>query len=181
MNEDNDKLMQAAGSLTTEIAPERDLWGGIERDIRRPRQAPWAGVFAQAATVLLLVGASSVVTYFVVRQEPGMIEVAPPALEAEFVSLAGPAELGERYGQARGDLLASLNRELARLSPETREDVERNLAVIRQAITDINAALEQEPDNQLLQELLVAAYREEFVIMQRIGTVTSRVMARQDI
>ena len=78
-------------------------------------------------------------------------------------------------------MTARLNRELERLSPETRADVERNLAVIRQAITDINQALQQEPDNELLQELLAKAYREEVAIMQRVGNLAQQVMLRKDI
>ena len=75
----------------------------------------------------------------------------------------------------------SLDEKLKNLSPEARADVERNLAVIRQAIVDINEALNEEPDNKLLRELLADAYRDELVIMQRVDNLTRRVMARQDI
>jgi hypothetical protein len=53
--------------------------------------------------------------------------------------------------------------------------------VIRHAITDINQALDEEPDNQLLQELLASAYRDELAVMQRVGSLTQQVMSRQDI
>ena len=77
--------------------------------------------------------------------------------------------------------MTSLDEKLKSLSPEARADVERNLAVIRQAIVDINEALNEEPDNKLLRDLLADAYRDELVIMQRVDNLTQRVMARQDI
>jgi hypothetical protein len=67
------------------------------------------------------------------------------------------------------------------LSPEAREDVQRNLAVIRLAIDEIAAALEKEPDNVFLQALLVEAYSNEMALMNRIGNMAQRVMARRDI
>jgi hypothetical protein len=182
MNEDDDdKLMAAASGLATEIDPARDLWPGIEEAIRRPRRRPWTPMLAQAAMALLLVGASSMVTYFVIREEPQVIEVRQPALSARPVSLAGPGTLGAEYGRARHAAVSQLESELERLSPETRADVERNLAVIRYAIADISAALQEEPDSQLLRQLLVDAYREEIMVMQKVGRLTSHVMSRQDI
>ena len=62
MNENqgfDDKLMEAARALETEIAPERDLWPDIENAIAKPSRGRWNKVFAQAAAVVLLVGASS--------------------------------------------------------------------------------------------------------------------------
>jgi hypothetical protein len=74
-----------------------------------------------------------------------------------------------------------MDMEMAKLSPEARANVEENLAVIRGAIVEINAALEQEPGNVLLQELLMKTYREELAVMQRVGGLTQDVMLRNDI
>ena len=52
MNESfDDKLMQAAKALETEVAPERDLWPEIESSIARPSRSRWNTIFAQAAAV----------------------------------------------------------------------------------------------------------------------------------
>jgi hypothetical protein len=168
-NTDDDRLTTAASRLATEISPQRDLWPGIEEAIARPKRSRWTPMFAQAAAVVLLVGASSMVTYFVVKEDQRVVEVA------------GRASLGAEYQQAHGSVASQLDVELQRLSPEARADVERNLAVIRHAITDINQALDEEPDNQLLQELLASAYRDELAVMQRVGSLTQQVMSRQDI
>ena len=180
-DEHDDKLMRAASNLATEITPERDLWPGIEDAIRRPQRSRWTPLLAQAAAVVLLVGASSLITYTLVKQEPQIIEVGPSGLNVDTAAFSNSSFLGEEYRMARGSVSAQLHRELDRLSPDAREDIERNLAVIRQAIADINQALAKEPDNELLQELLAKAYREEVAIMQRVGTLTQQVVPRKDI
>jgi hypothetical protein len=180
-DKDDDKLMAAAGKLATEISPERDLWPGIEAAIHSPKRSSWTPMFAQAAAVLLLVGASSMVTYFVVKEDQRVIEIVRPTLTTDTVAFADRQLLGREYEQAHGQIQSQLDQELERLSPETRADVERNLAVIRQAIGDINEALEKEPDNTLLQELLANAYRDELSIMQRVGNLTQQIMSRKDI
>ena len=68
---------------------------------------------------------------------------------------------GRTYQDARRSLEAKVDQELSRLTPEEREAVQKNIEVIRSAIRDINRALAEEPDNALLQKLLLSAYREE--------------------
>ena len=89
--------------------------------------------------------------------------------------------LGPGYQDAHADLASKLDEELAKLSPEERDDVERTLAVIREAINDINVALAADPDNAYLQELLQKTYREELTVMRRVGGLTRNVMLRNDI
>ena len=186
MNEQDDKMTIAASQLATEITPSRDLWPGIEEAIkapRAPRQTTW---YAQAAAVFLLVGASSMVTYSVLKYDSAntpqaVVQVVPTNLTFERAAFGADHTLESVYGRAAGDVESNLDRELANLSPEAREDVVRNLAVIQQAITDISQALEEEPNNGFLQELLVDAYRNELALMNRVGGMTQRVMARQDI
>jgi len=186
MNEQDDKMTMAASQLATEITPSRDLWPGIEGAIKapqQPRQTPW---FAQAAAVFLLVGASSMVTYSVLKYDEAntpqpAVQIIPTNLTFERAAFGGEHTLESVYGRAAGDVESSLDRELENLSPEAREDVKRNLAVMRQAITDIRQALEEEPNNGFLQELLVEAYRNELALMNRVGGMTQRVMARKDI
>lgn len=179
--EREDKLLRSASELATKISPKRDLWPGIEKAINQPKRSRWTPFLAQAAAVVLLVGASSMVTYTLVKQEPQVIEVTRPDLAADRAAFSSRAFLGEEYRLTHGSVSARLNRELARLSPEDRADIERNLAVIRLAIADINQALSKEPDNELLQELLAKAYREEVAIMQRVGTLAQQVVPRKDI
>ena len=184
-NEHPDKLSTDAARLTTEISPQRDLWPGIEASITAttsPVGRRWTPYLAQAAAVVLLIGASSAVTYMLTKTAPGVSPVATNgSLMLESASWGGEYELSSDYKIARNDLQSQLGVELARLSPEARAEVEQNLKVIRDAIGEINAALEQEPDNVLLQELLLNTYREELAVMQKVGGLTQNVMSRNDI
>ena len=63
----------------------------------------------------------------------------------------------------------------------TKANSQAELELIRGAIDDINAALQQDPDNTLLQELLMKTYHEELNVMRKVGGVTQSVMSRRDI
>jgi hypothetical protein len=175
----DDKLDKAARQLATEIAPERDLWPGIEQAIRTPqRRTPW---YAQAAAVLLLVGASSGITYLAVNDSAAPTVSVAPELVFERAAFGGDYHLGPGFQAARNNLRAQLDAEFGRLSPEAQQDVQANLDVIHNAIIEINTALEQQPDNVLLQQQLLRAYREELALLRRVGGLTRNVMTRNDI
>ena len=142
-------------------------------------------MLAQAAAVILLVGGSSLLTYLAVKDDAS--KVSPVAatniqtLDAVSASFGGQYSLGPDFQDARRDLEGRLEQELERLSPEARDDVQASLETIRTAIAAINEALVEEPDNALLQELLMRSYREELAVMRRINGITNAVMYREDI
>jgi len=193
MNETDDKnfddeLMAAATDLNTEVSPGRDLWPGIEQAISqpaKPARTVWNSVWAQAAAVLLLVGGSSGVTYLAITKDANVLSpiAAGPALVFESVSgsFGSMYNLGPDYQDARRSLAAKLDQELDRLTPEERDNVQKNIDIIRAAIDDINLALAEEPDNALLQKLLISTYREELDLMIRVDGITSAAMRRGDI
>lgn len=186
MNENqnfDDNLMKAARALETEVAPEHDLWPAIENAISRPSRTSWNTVFAQAAAVLLLVGASSSLTYLAMNEKTPIATFATDntGLNFERVSFGGHYTLGPGYQDARSSLRAQLDEELERLSPEARAEVVKNISAIRAAIDEINRALVDEPDNILLQELLLSTYREELSVMMKVDRVANAVMLRSDI
>lgn len=193
MNEENDRnfddeLMAAAAKLSTEVTPDRDLWPGIQQAISKPaKPSPtvWNSIWAQAAAVLLLIGGSSAVTYLAVTEDADPVSPVAdgPALVFEPVSarFGSRYHLGPDYQDARRSLAAMIGDELTRLTPEERAEVEKNIEVIRKAIDDINEALAAEPDNELLQKLLLNTYREELDLMMRVDSITSAAMRRGDI
>lgn len=192
MTDDNmtghdDELTAAAAKMPQAVAPQRDLWPGIEAAISAPaapRGSKWHRLFAQAAAVLLLIGASSGVTWFVATDSDPYVTV-PDARNLVFQPVSGSFgsqyHLGPDFDSARNDLAASLEQQLAALPPETREEVEKNMATIRKAIADINLALDEEPNNALLQQLLLSAYRKELSLMIKVDGMASAVMRRTDI
>ncbi len=184
----DDDLMAVAAELATEVRPKRDLWPGIEQAISqpaKPARTVWNSVWAQAAAVLLLVGGSSGVTYLAMTDgaETAPVVANLPALVFEPVagSFGSMYHLGPDYQDARRFLAAKVDAELSRLTPEERADVQKNIAVIRTAIEDINKALAEEPDNALLRKLLLSTYREELDLMIRVDGITSAAMRRGDI
>jgi hypothetical protein len=135
--------------------------------------------------VLLLAGGSSGVTWLAMKQDLPPISAEPSAEALQFQSVAGnfgsQYHLGPDFLDARNDLAARLDDELERLSPETRAEVRQNLDTIRAAIVEINAALAKEPNNALLQGLLMNAYRDELAVMSRVDGMANAVMRRTDI
>lgn len=182
MNENfDDKLDRAAQGLRREIAPERDLWPGIEEAIAAPRRSRWTPMLAQAAAVVLLVGASSAITWMVVNDEDAPVVNVAPELMFEQASFGGDRSLGPDFLAARGALRAELDLEMARLSPEIRDDVQANIELVQDAIYEINLALEEDPDNALLQQKLLSAYRDEINLLRNVSSITRNVMTRNDI
>lgn len=185
----DDELMARAAQLSAPVTPERDLWPEIEQVISAPLQpgrSVWNRVWAQAAAVILLVGGSSGLTYITMS---GSEDVTSPitAEAPAFVFEQASANFGSRYTlgpdfqDARRGLAAGLDDRLGNLSPEAREEVLQNLKTIRNAIDDINNALTEEPDNVLLQELLIETYRDELSMMIQVDGITSAAMRRGDI
>ena len=116
MTEQDDKMSIEARKLATEIAPECDLWPGIEAAIKEqqvapsaPRQTPW---YAQAAAVFLLVGASSMLTYSVMKysgsntpDEPEtVVQVVPTNMTFERAAFGGDHTLDSVYDRAAGNV-----------------------------------------------------------------------------
>ena len=177
----DDKLLQAAARLDREVSPQRDLWPGIARAIETPQRAGWTPMLAQAAAVVLLIGASSAITYVAVKEPQPRVAQIAPALVFEQASFGTGYELGDEFVKARNALVTELDVELERLAPTSQAEVAANIVLIQDAIYEINAALEQEPNNTLLQQQLLSAYREELSLLQRVGGLTRDIMMRNDI
>ena len=185
----DDELMAKARRLATDVQPERDLWpdiaAALDESAPRPGIFGFSNVLAQAAAVLLLVGGSSGLTYLAVSGDRAGNSPVATTQGLEFETVA--ASFGSRYSlgpdfvDARRDLEARLSSELERLSPEAREDVLRSLEEIRGAIREINTALAAEPDNALLQDLLLSSYRKELQLMRSVNGLAGSSMYREDI
>lgn len=178
----DDKLMKVAGQLSTEISPERDLWPDIVTAIEKPAPRRWTPMLAQAAAVVLLIGASSTITVMVTSKDSASgPAIASPDLIFEQASFGNRYTLGPGFQDARDSLLAELEFELQRLPPAAQEDIGINLKLIRDAIFDMNNALEEDPENLLLQERVLRTYRGELSLLRRVSGLTRNVMMRNDI
>lgn len=194
MNRNDDKqfdeeVMAMAAKLSTPVAPERDLWPGIEQVITAPvvrERTVWNTVWAQAAAVILLVGGSSGLTYMAMSgtDDPTVPNVAatmPLVFEPVSGSFGSQYFLGPDYQDARRVVSTNLSDRLNDLEPEARAEVLANIETIRQAIEEINRALAEEPDNVLLQEMLIDTYRDELSVMKKVDSISNNAMYRRDI
>lgn len=185
---DDDELERMARGLATDVQPQRDLWPGIAEAIREADARPlvgWPRLVAQAAAVLLLVGGSSMITWLTMQDAAGPAGQVAATDTLTFRPVSGSFgsdySLGPDFTDARNSLVAKLDEELERLPPATRAEVEKNIATIRAAIAEINIALAREPENVLLQQLLLRTYNEELSVMRKVDLLTTSVMRREDI
>ena len=183
----DEQLMAKARQLSADVEPARDLWPEIKASIEPPAStgAPlWQRYLAQAAAVVLLIGGSSGLTYLAVTDDdPGVTEAAPQIamdLTARTASFGDRYTLGPGFQDARRGLQDQLDLELSRLSPAARDEITTNMQTIRTAIAEINVALADEPDNVLLQQLLLSSYREELALMRTVSDINNAVMLRED-
>ena len=171
---EQDPVLAKAAELPKEIAPARDLWPGIAARLgESPRSAKHFRWPMALAAGLLVAAVSALLTWGLVREPAAPVQVADtrpvdPAIVAVNYgtnSVLSPAELA-----APDELLVQFRRRIDGLSPQTRDTVLRNLAVIQQAANEIGAALAQDPASGLLNELLLDTYKRELQLYSKVVT-----------
>lgn len=192
-NKRRDPLDQALASLPEDVASERDLWPQIRAEIEKtPIVAPARRVqdnwFRLAAAVLLVL-ATSFVTYYVTRQsmQPQVAQTAPEALPTPQV-ISQPAgfsfgheQLGAGYVNARADLNKRFQERIASLPAADRAKVERSLADLRRAADEISATLAKNPSDPLLQDLLMSTYQSELQLLANVSELPTAGSMRTDL
>lgn len=170
------RLDEALGRLPRGVDPAQDLWPAIEarlqaRDDRRGRRWAW-----QLAAGLLLVVGSSLLTANLVRRDEG--RVARSTIAPAAATDIRPAAFGAAYAPdpgyvaARQQLADMLASRVDRLPASARQKLEANLAEIRRATAEINAALALQPGDPLLEELLLNAYQDELAVLASVSDLT---------
>jgi hypothetical protein len=165
-------LDEKLARLAPDVAPPRDLWPGIAREIvRRPRASPVLA-FAAAAGVICFAG---VLAWVVLHGRPTGVA---PRQESSYVaaSLEEPREAG--YLATRAALEETFHERLALLDPKTRAQIESNLATIRAAREDIRKALSTDPESPVLEQLLESAWHDEFDLYDDVVRTTQPTLAR---
>jgi len=200
-NKPNDPLSEMLASLPKDVQPERDLWQGIRAEIgKTPIVTDSAPVvhFAstrwfQIAAGVLLVLATSFTTFVITRQsmekdavqmartqEQATVPTAAAPLNAMPVSF-GPEVLGADYLKARSELDKRFEERIKTLAPSTRAKLQRNLADLRHAASEISATLAENPSDPLLQDLLMSTYQRELQLLADVSDVPVSHPVRTDL
>jgi hypothetical protein len=187
-----DPLDEALASLPQDVAPPRELWPQIRAEIEKtPIAAPASRVQAnwfRLAAAVLLVLATSFVTYYVTRQSmQQQIATAPEALPTPQV-ISQPASfnfgserLGSGYVNARAELEKRFEEHIAALPAADRAKIERNLADLRRAADEISATLAKNPSDPLLQDLLMSTYQSELQLLANVSELPTAGSMRTDL
>lgn len=156
-----DALWERTKSLPRHMMPARDLWGGIEVRLAGARlervveKRSWLArrwAIGMAAAAVVAMGVLGLLGGF--SREVIAPEVEPPAtVDAGLAKEIRDADA--EYAIARQGVLESLAECGDSLSPETRQVIEQNLAVIDGAVAGIRARLAEEPGNARLLRMLV--------------------------
>jgi hypothetical protein len=191
-------LDEMLASLPRDVEPQRDLWPQIQAEIAKtpivtdaaPVVLPRTFRLYGLAAAVLLVVATSLTTYFVMRQsmreEAAQIaaqrEVPAPAVTAQPASFKfGREALGAGYINARAELDKGFKERVASLPPATRAKLERNLADLRHAADEISATLAEHPSDPLLQELLMSTYQSELQLLSDVNDMATPNSSRADL
>jgi hypothetical protein len=169
--------IDATGAATPTGAPEAPASGGstvIQVDFRpAARRSPWVmrGLLAAAAVVLITL--SSAITASLMRSPAGgplargsTEAVGAPAQPAVVAALAAFQPAEREYIQTADELSAVLEARREILAPETVRIIEDNLQIIDQAIAEARAALEADPNNRELTQMLSGVYRKKVELLQ---------------
>lgn len=180
-----ERLRSHVAMLPAAVAPPRDLWPSVRAEVERSKVRPlhaapgrasrrvprWAGLVAAAA---LLVVISSAVT-MIVTGEGGRAGDIPRRPDAQLVSARAFAGVEAEYLRAAGDLAAALDRQRDRLDSATVARVETSLRTIDQAIAEARAALERDPSNADIVNMLDGTYRQKLDLLRRAAELPARL------
>jgi hypothetical protein len=164
-----DRIDAALARLPRGIEPPRDLWPAIEDGLEPRAGRPGRRWMWAAAAGLFVAAGSSLITATLLRDgrpDPAQQAAADHGEPAVVAAAFGPGQrVGPAYLATRRVLARELEARLDRLPPDARLKLEHNLAELRRASAEINAALELKPGDPLLEELLLNAYQDEIEVL----------------
>jgi anti-sigma factor RsiW len=184
--EDMRAIRAAARSLDVREPPVRS-WSRLERAIKLEAEAhgapsaasdsqavdAWRRAAFQPATLAWLAAAAALVVavYVGMRTRPA---TPPPSSVAADSATSGSAQAVEselraaeqHYENAIKGLEQITNAEQAALDPATAATLQKNLAVIDQAITESRAALRTQPTSEPAQQSLIESFKSKIALLQ---------------
>ena len=182
----DDRLDELTAALPRDIAPPPDLWPAIRAELapRSARTVRWSAGWRLAAAGLVVAVSSSILTLYAVRagddagEPPAVVTSGPaPAQQRTRAPASLPAHLvvAERgYARSIDALWRTLDERRDSLAPSTVATVERSLRIADSAIAEARSALEQDPANRVLADLLVSNYERKIDLLRRATELAPR-------
>jgi len=177
----DDRLNELTAALPREVAPPPDLWPAIRAELapRSARTIQWTPRWRLAAAGLLVAASSSILTLFAVRARehaPAAVAVTPrdtaPVAEERLPAHLVVAE--RAYARSIDALWRTLDERRDSLAPSTVATVERSLRIADSAIAEARSALEHDPANRVLEDLLVSNYERKIDLLRRATELAPR-------
>ena len=169
-------------ALPPGVRPARDLLPGIHAALAAGKATPidtwrtrslWSARVPLAAAAILLVVASVVVTRFLDQRGPAGSAYTPQPNGSSVLVSQQVNELETRYEGAIAELQQMIDAQRAQLSPATVRVLEENLRVIDRAIRESRAALQADPANEMVNEMLWSAYEKKLELLRRATSAAS--------
>ena len=182
----DERLDELTAALPREIAPPADLWPAIRGELapRSTRTFHWSARWRLAAAGLVVAASSSILTLLAVRAKDGVSDTAvvaaadrAPTQQRTSAPARLPAHLvvAERgYVRSMEALWRTLDERRDSLAPSTVATVERSLRIADSAIAEARSALEQDPANRVLADLLVSNYERKLDLLRRATELAPR-------
>jgi hypothetical protein len=133
----------------------------------------WSLRVPLAAAAVLLVVASVVLTRFIDQRGPVASTFTPQPNGSSVLVSQQVNDLETRYETAIVELQQMIDAQRAQLSPATIRVLEENLRVIDRAIRESRAALQADPANEMVNEMLRSSYEKKLELLRRATSVVS--------
>jgi anti-sigma factor RsiW len=152
------------------LEPPREAWPRIERTLRTSgaasrRPARWLWLAAAAAVVLVALGGVKLADGW--RHPAASVETASASDVATAQSVEAELRQAEQhYQKAIAGLEQIANAEKGSLDPQVAATLEKNLAVVDQAISESRAALKTQPTSEPAQTSLLESFKAKIALLQ---------------
>jgi hypothetical protein len=161
-------LLAVVDAAPRTIDPPEDLWPAIRRRTGAPWKTSsgtprsWRSLGGLAAAAVVLVALSSTITWEIGQRRS-------PAGDGPAIDASPSIMTVSDYDRLDRELATLLASQRKALRPETIATVERNLAVIDQAIAEIRTALIEDPGNRVLHDLLKSSYGQKAALLRQVS------------
>ncbi|MCJ7450890.1 MAG: hypothetical protein MUO39_00230, partial [Steroidobacteraceae bacterium] len=116
---------------------------------------------------------SSLITASLLRRgDSPTAQATAPAVPVVRAAFGQPSGLGAGYESARQELATDLEQRMSTMPEPARQKLLANLAEMRRAADEINAALARQPGDPLLEELLLNTYQDELGVIASVNQLT---------